>query len=59
MTVHNQKIAEYGKEYAMINWTTFSPGAIQLPVDQTRLPCSKPAKMAISQRANSGDDYKV
>ncbi|CAG8483391.1 8314_t:CDS:2 [Scutellospora calospora] len=62
VTVYNQKVVEYGKEYSddQLDYVLETmPGAIQLPVDQTRLPRSKPAKMAISKRANSGDDYKV
>ena len=63
MTVHNQKVVEYGKEYSddQLDYVLETmPGAIQHPVDQTDLPLrSKPAKMVISQRANSGDDYKV
>ncbi|CAG8487151.1 7447_t:CDS:2 [Paraglomus occultum] len=41
----------------MINWTTFLRLCLVLS-DQTRLPCSKPAKMVISQRTNNGADYK-
>ncbi|CAG8500512.1 8571_t:CDS:2, partial [Acaulospora morrowiae] len=61
VTVHNQNIIEYGQEYnddQLNHILETMPGAIQLPVDQTRLPRSKPAKMVIVQRANSGDDYK-
>ncbi|CAH1769171.1 15160_t:CDS:2, partial [Entrophospora sp. SA101] len=62
VTVHNQKVVEYGEEYSndQLNYVLETmPGAIQYPVDQTHLPLrSKPAKMVISQRANSGDDYK-
>ncbi|CAG8545522.1 14346_t:CDS:2 [Ambispora leptoticha] len=63
VTVHNQKVVEYGKEYSddQLDYVLETmPGAIQHPVDQTHLPLrSKPAKMMISQRANSGDDYKI
>ncbi|RIB11347.1 hypothetical protein C2G38_2145636 [Gigaspora rosea] len=63
VTVHNQKVVEYGKEYSddQLDYVLETmPGAIQHPVDQTHLPLrSKPAKMVISQRANSGDDYKI
>ncbi|CAG8600888.1 5979_t:CDS:2, partial [Racocetra fulgida] len=33
-------------------------GAVQVPVDQTRLPCNPPAKMVIVQRTDNGNDYK-
>ncbi|CAH1764829.1 6634_t:CDS:2 [Entrophospora sp. SA101] len=63
VTVYNQKVVEYGKEYSndQLDYVLETmPGAIQHLVDQTHLPLrSKPAKMVISQRANSGDDYKV
>ncbi|CAJ0752186.1 1923_t:CDS:2 [Entrophospora sp. SA101] len=62
VTVYNQKVVEYGKEYSndQLDYVLETmPGAIQHLVDQTHLPLrSKPAKMVISQRANSGDDYK-
>ncbi|CAG8572880.1 4026_t:CDS:2 [Diversispora eburnea] len=61
VTVHNQKVIEYGQEYnddQLNKILEIMPGAIQLPVDQTRLPQSKPAKMVIFQSINS-DDYKV
>nr|CAG8435801.1 9002_t:CDS:2 [Entrophospora candida] len=48
VTVHNQKVVEYGKEYSddQLNYVLETmPDAIQLPVDQERLPRSKPAKM--------------
>ncbi|CAG8645842.1 3880_t:CDS:2, partial [Racocetra fulgida] len=41
VTVHNQKVVEYGKEYSddQLNYVLETmPGAIQLPVDQARLP---------------------
>ncbi|CAJ0627512.1 10890_t:CDS:2 [Entrophospora sp. SA101] len=62
VTVHNQRVVEYGEEYSddQLNYVLETmPGAIQLPVDQERLPRSKPAKTVISQSTNSGDDYKV
>ncbi|CAG8633318.1 5169_t:CDS:2, partial [Ambispora gerdemannii] len=61
VTVHNQKVIEYGQEYRndKLDYILETmPGAIQLPVDQTRLPRSKPAKMMIGQRTNNGADYK-
>ncbi|CAG8751719.1 15265_t:CDS:2, partial [Acaulospora morrowiae] len=62
VTVHNQKVIEYGQEYTddQLNYILETmPGAIQVPVDQTRLPRSKPAKMVIGQRTNNGADYKI
>ncbi|CAG8593483.1 15652_t:CDS:2 [Acaulospora morrowiae] len=62
VTVHNQKVIEYGQEYRndQLDYILETmPGAIQLPVDQTRLPRSKPAKMVIGQCTNNGVDYKV
>ncbi|CAG8826372.1 34607_t:CDS:2, partial [Racocetra persica] len=50
---------EYGEKYGddQLNYVLETmPNAIQLPVDQTRLPCSKPAKTVIAQRTNN--DYK-
>ncbi|CAG8503406.1 9180_t:CDS:2 [Acaulospora morrowiae] len=62
VTVHHQKIIECGQEYSddqLDHVLETLPGAIQLPVDQTRLPRSPPAKMVIGQRANNGEDYKI
>ncbi|CAG8462074.1 2035_t:CDS:2 [Ambispora leptoticha] len=62
VTVHHQKIIEYGQEYSdyqLDHVLETLPGAIQLPVDQTRLPRSPPAKMVIGQRANNGENYKI
>ncbi|CAG8787824.1 4842_t:CDS:2, partial [Racocetra persica] len=60
--IHNQKVIEYGQEYnndQLNNTLEDMPGAIQLPIDQTHLPYSKPAKMVIVQRINNGNNYKV
>src|SRR5437773_2303577 len=62
VTVHNQKVIEYGKEKYSDDQMDYvleiMPSAIQLPVDQERLPRSKPAKVVNPQHANSGD-YKT
>ncbi|CAG8641012.1 11386_t:CDS:2 [Ambispora leptoticha] len=57
VTVNNQKVIKYGEEYnddQLNHVLETMPNAIQLPVDRTRLPRSKPAKMVIAQRTNSG-----
>ncbi|CAG8622233.1 6802_t:CDS:2 [Ambispora gerdemannii] len=62
VTVYNQKIIEYGQEYDAEKLNSIletMPSAIQLPVDLTRLPRSKPAKIVTVQRTNNGDDFKV
>lgn len=62
VTIYDQKIIEYGQEYdseKLDRILEAMPSAIQLPVDPTRLPRSKPAKIVTVQRTNSGDDYKV
>ena len=62
VTVYNQKVMEYGQEYSdeeLDHILENMPGAVQIPVDQTRLPCSKPIKMVIAKRINDGNDYKV
>ncbi|CAG8821622.1 36119_t:CDS:2 [Gigaspora margarita] len=62
VTVNDQKVIEYGEEYSddqLNSVFEIMPNAIQLPVDQTRLPQSKPTKMVIAQRTNNGDDHKV
>ncbi|KAF0373743.1 ATP dependent DNA helicase [Gigaspora margarita] len=61
VTVNDQKVIEYGKEYSNDQLNSvfkIMPNAIQLPVDQTRLLQSKPTKMVIAQRTNNGDDHK-
>ncbi|RHZ87431.1 hypothetical protein Glove_34g41 [Diversispora epigaea] len=61
VTVNNQKVIKYGEKYSddQLNHVLETmPNAIQLLVDRTRLPRSKPAKMVIAQCTNSGDDYK-
>ncbi|CAG8608801.1 968_t:CDS:2, partial [Dentiscutata heterogama] len=35
------------------------PGAVQIPVNQKKLPRSPPARMVTVRRVNNGDDYKV
>ncbi|CAG8623140.1 18277_t:CDS:2, partial [Acaulospora morrowiae] len=60
-TVYNQRVVEYGQQYndeQLNSVLEAMPSAIQLPVDQTRLPRSKPAKMVVVQRTNNGGDYK-
>ncbi|CAG8730760.1 14585_t:CDS:2, partial [Acaulospora colombiana] len=55
-TVYNQKVVEYGQQYndEQLNRVLEAmPSAIQLPVDQTRLPRNKPAKMVVVQRTNN------
>jgi len=62
VTVHNQKVIEYGQMYdddKLDHILEIMPGAIQLPVDQTKLPRSPPTKMVTVQRINNGEDYKV
>ena len=62
MTVYNQEIIEYGKEYSddeSIHLLKNMPGAIQLPVNQKSLPRSKKRKMVTTERINDRNDYKV
>jgi hypothetical protein len=62
VTVHKQRVVEYGQRYdddRLSYILETMPGAVQLPVDQTKLPRSPPAKMVTVQRVNNGDDYKV
>ena len=62
MTVYNQEIIEYGKEYSDDELTqNFEkmPGVIQLPVNQKSLSRSEKRKMVTTRRINNGNDYKV
>jgi len=62
VTVHKQRVIEYGQKYDddKLNCILETmPGAVQIPVDQKRLPRNPPAKMVIVQRAENGNDYKV
>ncbi|CAG8678903.1 8849_t:CDS:2, partial [Ambispora leptoticha] len=61
--VHNQRVIEYGQMYddddKLDQILEAMPGALQIPVDQTKLPRNPPAKMVTVQRINNGNDYKV
>ncbi|CAG8730339.1 20278_t:CDS:2 [Gigaspora margarita] len=60
--VHKQRVLEYGQRYDddKLNYILETmPGAIQVPVDQTQLPCNPPAKMVVVQRTDNGNKYKV
>lgn len=62
VTVYNQEIIEYGKEYSddeLIQIFEKMPGVIQLPVNQKSLPRSEKRKMVTTRRINNGNDYKV
>ncbi|CAG8479550.1 5578_t:CDS:2, partial [Paraglomus occultum] len=61
VTVHKQRVIEYGQKYddKLDYILETMPGAVQIPVDQKRLPCNPPAKMVIVQRTENGNDYKV
>ncbi|GET01442.1 hypothetical protein GLOIN_2v1598270 [Rhizophagus clarus] len=48
VTVHNQKVIECGQMYdddKLVHILELMPGIVQIPVDQTKLPCSPSAKM--------------
>ncbi|GBB88927.1 hypothetical protein RclHR1_15540006 [Rhizophagus clarus] len=62
VTVYNQKIIEYGKEYSddeSMQIFEKMPGVVQLPVNQENLPRSERRKMVTTKRINNGNDYKV
>jgi hypothetical protein len=62
VTVYNQKIIGYGKEYSDDEFIQISekmPGVIQLPVNQESLPRSESKRMVTTRRINNGKDYKV
>ena len=62
MTVHNQRIIEYGQMYDDDELSCILKtmrGAVQIPVNQTNLPRCPPARMVTVRRVNNGDDYKV
>ena len=62
MTVYEQKVIEYGQRYDDDKLTSVldaMPSAVQIPVDQTRLPRGPPIKMVTVHRTNNGNDYKV
>jgi len=62
VTVYNQRIIEYGQMYddETLNYILKTkPGAVQIPVDQTKLPRSPPARLVTVQRVNNGEDYKI
>ncbi|GES89486.1 hypothetical protein GLOIN_2v1480732 [Rhizophagus clarus] len=62
VTIHNQKIIEYGQKYDYVKMGSIlkiMPDAIQIPVDQTKLPRCPPARMVTVRRVNNGDDYKI
>ncbi|CAG8738090.1 uncharacterized protein OCT59_004638 [Rhizophagus irregularis] len=62
VTVYNQEIKAYGKEYSddeLNHIFKEMPGAIQLPVNQKSLPRSKKRKMVTTKRViDNGCDYK-
>ena len=61
-TVHKQRVIEYGQRYdydRLSDILETMPGAVQLQVDQTKLPRSPPAKMVTVQHVNNGNNYKV
>ncbi|PKY29352.1 hypothetical protein RhiirB3_483396 [Rhizophagus irregularis] len=63
VTVYNQEIKAYGKEYSddeLNHIFKEMPGAIQLPVNQKSLPRSKKRKMVTTKRViDNGCDYKA
>lgn len=62
VTVHNQRVIEYGQMYdddKLDHILEIMPGAVQLLVDQIKLPRSPLVKMVTVQRVNNGNDYKV
>jgi hypothetical protein len=63
VTVYNQEIKAYGKEYSddeLNHIFKEMPGAIQLPVNQKSLPRGKKRKMVtIKCVIDNGCDYKV
>ncbi|RGB26739.1 hypothetical protein C1646_720388 [Rhizophagus diaphanus] len=62
VTVHNQRIIEYGQMYDDDKLSCILKtmrGAVQIPVNQTKLPRCPPARMVTVRRVNNGDDYKV
>ncbi|CAG8616892.1 10895_t:CDS:2, partial [Acaulospora morrowiae] len=61
MTIHKQRVIEYGQKYDddKLNCILETmPGAVQIPVNQKRLPRNLLAKIVIVQRAENGNDYK-
>ncbi|RIB16029.1 hypothetical protein C2G38_1541330 [Gigaspora rosea] len=62
VTVHKQRVIEYGQRYdddKLDYILETMPGAVQIPVDQTRLPCNPLAKMVIVQCTDNRNNYKV
>ena len=62
VTVYNQEIIAYGKQYSddeLNHIYETMPSAIQLPVNQKSLPRSEKRKMVTTNRINNGCDYKV
>ncbi|RUS27267.1 hypothetical protein BC938DRAFT_483498 [Jimgerdemannia flammicorona] len=63
VVIHNQAVERFGPELKGDEGADIleaMPGAIQLPVDQSRLSCSKPAKKTVdSKRTADGSDHKV
>ncbi|RIA99014.1 hypothetical protein C1645_811983 [Glomus cerebriforme] len=62
VTVHKQRVVEYGQRYdddRLNDILEAMPGAVQLPVDQTKLLRSPPAKIVTVQHVNNSNDYKV
>ncbi|PKC13065.1 hypothetical protein RhiirA5_496455 [Rhizophagus irregularis] len=62
VTVYNQEIIAYGKLYSddeLNHIFKKMPSAIQLPVNQKRLPRSKKRKMVTTNHVNNASDYKV
>ncbi|CAG8487997.1 12414_t:CDS:2, partial [Funneliformis caledonium] len=62
VTVYKQKVLECGQRYDDDKLTSVldaMPSAVQIPVDQTRLPRGPPTKMVTVYRTNNGNDYKV
>ncbi|CAG8619491.1 uncharacterized protein OCT59_019644 [Rhizophagus irregularis] len=60
--VYNQEIIAYGKLYSddeLNHIFKKMPSAIQLPVNQKRLPRSKKRKMVTTNHVNNASDYKV
>ncbi|RIA87389.1 hypothetical protein C1645_827858 [Glomus cerebriforme] len=60
--VYNQEIMAYKKKYSddeLNHIFKKMPGAIQFPVNQKSLPCSKKRKIVTTNCVNDGGDYKV
>ncbi|CAG8476133.1 9289_t:CDS:2, partial [Funneliformis mosseae] len=62
VTVYKQKVLECGQRYDDDKLTSVldaMPSAVQIPVDQTRLPRGPPTKMVTVHRTNNGAPHTI